>query len=84
MPIIGEYEKWVAVAPGGFGWCKNPTKTETIGFWYECKEEWDLGKVDECFGHSLICHYICEAALASRDPLAIAACVFCLIDEGLA
>jgi hypothetical protein len=70
-----EHYVWVAAGPGQAGWCKNPTKEEVVGFWYDCAEEWDVQKIEECIAESIVCHVICKIIGLN--------CVVCLIAEGI-
>jgi hypothetical protein len=81
--ILG-YKKWVAVAPGHGGWCKHPTKTETVGFLYDCTEDWDVWRIAECIGEAPICEALCHLALDSGgNPYLLGLCAACLIFEGV-
>ena len=82
VEIRAAYTTWVAATIEGY--CKDPKKQVTVGHMYQCKPDWDLGEIEQCVGHSMICHYICHAAIHSGHPLALAACALCLVDEAIA
>lgn len=46
--IRNGYAEWRSVGSGEGGWCKNPTRQKTVGFIYECTEDWDVSKILAC------------------------------------
>lgn len=70
------YQIWVEVAPGGYGYCKNPTKIETVGTLNECTEDWDVTQIVACAAESVLCGSLC-----STTPWYV--CVACLVLEGI-
>ncbi len=73
VEITDSYTRWIASY--SYGYCKDPTKTVTIGYLYGCDEDWDVGKIVACAGGVPLCGHLCRTA-----PWW--ACVLCFVVEG--
>jgi hypothetical protein len=76
IEVINGYSEWGSADSGEVGWCKNPTKLETVGFLFECTEDWKVSQIVACAAESAACAYVCSSA-----PWW--ACVACLVYEGI-
>lgn len=75
IEISNSYQIWVPIGSGGYGYCKHPTKTETIGFLFECTEDWDVSEIIACAAGAGLCYYVCQV-----PPWQV--CALCLVVEG--
>lgn len=64
------YDKWVPVSPGGYGYCKNPTRLEIVGTLFECTEDWNGDKLIAC----AIGTGFCIAACVGQQWIACVGC----------
>ncbi|MHB9069208.1 MAG: hypothetical protein ACYC54_02450 [Sedimentisphaerales bacterium] len=74
IQVRDSYYEWKSVEAGESGWCNNPTKTETVGFLFECTEDWNVIHILACAGASTTCYWAC-----SGGPIL---CVACLLVAG--
>lgn len=77
VEIKNSYQVWRETGAGEGGWCKNPTKTDVIGFEYDCAEDWDVSKIVACAAGVAGCAYLCGAPPWGQ-------CVACLVGIGAA
>lgn len=83
IEIRNGYYEWRPAGSGEGGWCKNPTKPETVGFLFECTEDWDLDLLAVCSASVALCVYACET-----HPYVCAACLVlqgaaCVLEGGI-
>jgi len=75
VEIRSSYQRWVLGS--GYGWCKNPTKLETVGFLFECTEDWNPDLFEICGAIVAgICYYPCKAGFWP--------CAICIVSAGAA
>jgi len=82
IQIIGEYQIWGAGT--GIGYCKNPTKSEVVGFNYECEKNYDWGALmaygATIVGYGAACtgqqYYLCLACISGMLGLGWDDCRF--------
>jgi hypothetical protein len=80
IEVINGYEKWAVALPNEAGFCKNPSKTDIVGYIFPCEEDWDIGKIITCAAQAPVCALLCRNP---RTPLELAACVGCLVAAGV-
>jgi hypothetical protein len=76
--VVNGYDQWQSATSSGF--CKNPTTTDIVGFYFQCQEDWSVTKLLSCAGQATICVNLCKNA---KDKFGYAACAACLVVAGI-
>jgi hypothetical protein len=81
VEIRDAYNEWVNAFWGEYGYCNNPSHNEIVGAVFDCKEEWDFDKIEECAKKIIACKIICWGV--KYYPPLVVPCVLCLIEDVL-